>query len=218
MKKYIALSLIISLLPLSAWSYGFETYAFTGDENGNKVIDIGEKVGDIRLWGSTKKRHKLKDHRGKVVVIHWYNPSCDASMAMFAEGGLQELQQLFIIRDDVIWVTIVSAPKDGEDYHTQEELWHDTKDWQAYPNAVLLDWDVKVAPLLGVEHFPAFVVLNKDHEMIYRGPYESADGQEQYLVSAIEDALANQVPDVPERKIEPWCKVPLKNVPSEEPQ
>ncbi len=168
------------------------TSAYAGDDNGNGIYDMGEISKSFTLWGSAGGRHKLKKHYDSVVILEFMNPNCPQTQQMYKNEEVQEIQQLFIIRDDVLWASVVSAKKDSPNYHTPEKLWENTQKTKAYPNTVLLDDKLKVAKMYGITHFPAFVVLDEKHKVVYKGGAKDPILGGDNLTNAIEKILLEE--------------------------
>ncbi len=184
-KKMGKIALAMVLMSVSAPAYA-------ADDNGNGIYDMGEISKSFTLWGSAGGRHKLKKHYGSVVILEFMNPNCPQTQQMYKDEEVQEIQQLFIIRDDVLWASVVSAKKDSPNYHAPEKLWENTQQMKAYPNTVLLDDKLKVAKMYGITHFPAFVVLDKKHKVVYKGGAKDPILGGDNLTSAIEQILLEE--------------------------
>src|SRR5687768_12223069 len=53
--------------------------------------ELGKPAPDFTLTDLDGKTHRLSDHRGKTVVLEWFNPGCPFVKKSHADGSLKEM-------------------------------------------------------------------------------------------------------------------------------
>jgi hypothetical protein len=86
MKKII---ILLSLFSLNAWS-----------------LTIGDQAPQVNLKGFPKN-FNLSKHKGKFVVLEWYNEGCPFVRKHYDSGNMQALQKKY--GNNVTWVAINSS-------------------------------------------------------------------------------------------------------------
>jgi peroxiredoxin len=158
---------------------------------------------DFSLPDLTGKEVSLSEHKGKTVVLEWFNPGCPFVKYAHADGPLKD-QASRLMSDDVVWIAINSgAPgKQGAGVDTNNKA---AKEW-GMKHAVLIDESGDVGKAYGAKTTPHMYVVSPEGELVYRGaldnaPLGNADGEVVNYVDAALEALANgQTPAVQEQK------------------
>ena len=163
----------------------------------SKSVKLGEPVADFELKDTEGKTHKLTDHQGKVVVIHFWSAKCP-----------------FVLRyDDALKAITADYQKDGVVVlgiasNTNEPAEEIKKVAQArqvnYP--VLLDPGHKIADQFGAVTTPHVYVINPEGKLVYEGAVDDQGWSEAkkpgkvHVRNAIEQTLKGETVSTPQTK------------------
>lgn len=168
-----------------------------------KEIKIGEKVPDITLWGSAGKRYKFKKYKGAVIVLEWIDYTCDKVKESYDSGEIQDIQQVFVVRSDVLWASVHSVTEDDKRYKKQKDVWQKTMDDKAYPDTVIIDNKLRASKVFGIKKIPAFVVIDAEGRLAYKGKLK--DDKHNYVTEAVGQLLSLDDVDISETSITEGC-------------
>ncbi len=162
-----------------------------------KSVKLGEPVADFELKDTEGNAHKLTDHQGKVVVIHFWSAKCP-----------------FVLRyDDALKAITADYQKDGVVVlgiasNTNEPAEEIKKVAQArqvnYP--VLLDPGHKIADQFGAVTTPHVYVINPEGKLVYEGAVDDQGWSEAkkpgkvHVRNAIEQTLKGETVSTPQTK------------------
>src|SRR4051812_24189199 len=68
---------------------------------------VGTTAPDFSLTDSKGKTQSFPKHKGKYVVLEWFNPECPFVKKHYGSGNMQKLQEKFPGKG-VVWLSIVS--------------------------------------------------------------------------------------------------------------
>src|SRR5690625_5421935 len=85
-----------------------------------QALTPGEAAPAFRATDATGKSHTLSEHIGNWIVLEWFNPHCAQVQNYYRDGVLPELQRHYQ-NLDVVWLTISSEGRNGEDYLETDE-------------------------------------------------------------------------------------------------
>jgi len=164
---------------------------------------LGELAPDFALTGTDGETWKLSDHRGKVVVLEWFNPGCPFVKYAYGDGPLSDLAKK-TVSDEVVWVNINSGAP-GKQGHGLETNKTAKSDW-GIEHPVLMDEDGAVGRKYEAKTTPEMYVVDKDGKLVYRGALDNAplgrvDGDGEvvnYVTSALADLAAGNPVATPE--------------------
>ena len=151
--KAILLTLCLAVLPSYADVYGVET---------------GSSAPVFKLPGHDGKSYDLVSHRGKFVVLEWYNDDCPYVGKHYNSRNMQDLQKLFVGKGVVWWSVISSAPGE-EGYVTAKEAGKLIRDRKSNPTVILLDPDGKVGRMYSAQTTPHMYVIDPKGVLVYQG-------------------------------------------------
>lgn len=153
---------------------------------------VGQPAPDFTLPDLSGAEHTLSAHRGKTVVVEWFNPGCPFVKHAHGEGGvLADMASTVTAKGDVVWLAVNSgAPgKEGHGVDTNKAA---KSEWSlAHP--VLLDEDGAVGRSYGAVTTPHMYVVDPEGTLVYQGaidnkPLGKGDGE---AVNYVERALAD---------------------------
>jgi len=161
------------------------------------TAEIGKLAPDFELADTEGKTFRLSDHRGKTVVLEWFNPECPFVVHAYEQGPLNELVASRT-GENLVWVHINSGA-DGEQGTGVEKNRGYQERWKL-PHAVLIDEPGKVGRMYEARTTPHMYVINPEGVLVYRGGVDNAPrgrvrggGELQpYLAQALDDLAANR--------------------------
>jgi thiol-disulfide isomerase/thioredoxin len=158
---------------------------------------LGQPAPDFTLNDTEGEPWKLSDHRGKTVVIEWFNPGCPFVKYAYGEGPLADMAKN-AAKDDVVWVNVNSGAS-GKQGHGLEANREARERW-AIAQPVLLDEDGAVGRSYEAKTTPAMYIVDKAGTLVYRGALDNAplgrvedDGAPlNYVTAALADLAAGR--------------------------
>ena len=166
---------------------------------------VGGSAPDFTLTDTNGTAHSLAGHKGKFVVLEWFNPDCPFSRKHYQSGNMQRMQYQSTQRG-VVWLSIDSSAPGKQGFLTLAQAGQFIVDHYVGSTAVLLDPDGKVGRLYGAKTTPHMFVINPDGVLIYAGAIDdkpSTDpanvaGATNYVQQALEEAMAGKPVSMPE--------------------
>ena len=156
--------------------------------------EVGKPAPDFTLQDTDGKTIKLSDHRGKLVVLEWFNPDCPFVRAAHTKGPLVGLAKKQT-EAGVVWLAVNSAAA-GRQGHGADKNKAGAKTFgMAHP--ILLDESGVVGRAFGATNTPHMFVIDANGVLAYRGAIDnSPDGESQSpegdkLVNHVEAALTD---------------------------
>lgn len=176
-------------------------------------VAIGAAAPDFTLTDLDGKTVKLSDHKGKIVVLEWYNPGCP--FIVKHHKTLTTFNDLYneFNSKDVVFLAINSSAK-GKQGHGLE-LNKTKKEEFNLPYPVLIDEDGKVGKAYGAKTTPHCFIIHKDGTLVYNGAIDnntSPDkaGDKNYVREALNQLLRGET--VTEATTKPYgCSVKYAN-------
>lgn len=160
---------------------------------------LGKSAPSFSLQDVSGKTHKLKDYRGKYVVLEWTNYDCPFVKKHYNSGNMQSLQKTYTEKD-VVWLSINSSAPGKQGNFTQDEITKRSKVHGTSFSAYLMDQDGKVGKKYGAKTTPHMFVIDPKGKLIYMGGIDdvkSTDvndiaGATNYVAAALDAALAGK--------------------------
>jgi len=141
-------------------------------DDGFAAVQIGSAAPAFELPNLDGETVKLADHKGKVVVLEWFNPGCPfVKQAHGPEGGLQSMANSWTDKG-VVWLAINSGSpgKQGTGIDTNKQA---KKDW-SMNHPVLLDESGTVGRSYAAKTTPQMVVIDPEGNQVYNGALDNA--------------------------------------------
>jgi peroxiredoxin len=158
---------------------------------------------DFTLTDINGKEVKLSDHKGKIVVLEWFNYDCPFVKYHYAEdkNTTSKLAEKYADKN-VVWLTINSTH-----YATAQS----NKEWadkHKVPNLLLLDSKGTVGKKYKAKTTPHLYVIDKNGKIAYQGALDNAplgktpEGEEyvNYADKAIAELLADGTVEITKTK------------------
>ncbi|XXY45332.1 thioredoxin family protein [Sorangium sp. So ce269] len=136
---------------------------------------IGQPAPDFTLPDLDGKPVKLADHKGKTVVLEWFNPGCPFVQLAHRKGGLKDVpaQQT---ASGVVWLAINSGAPGKQGTGREENVKAKAEFGMGYP--VLLDEKGDVGRAYGAQRTPHMVIIDPQGTLVYAGAIDSTKGGE----------------------------------------
>ncbi len=135
-------------------------------------VKIGEPAPAFSLPDLNGSSVALSDHKGKVVVLEWFNPGCPFVKQAHEAGGALETMASAWGGKGVVWLAINSGSpgKQGTGASANAAA---AKEWNM-THAVLLDEDGSVGRAYGAKTTPQMVVIDEEGVQVYNGALDNA--------------------------------------------
>lgn len=168
---------------------------------------VGAAAPEFTAKSAEGRDVKLSDHKGKIVVLEWFNPSCPFVKKFYEPGKMQQLQKDYAGKG-VVWITVASTAKKHPDHLDGPALQKKIAALKAAPSLILDDSDGALARLYAAKTTPHVFVIGKDGKLLYKGAIDSVRSTDPddiakatpYLANAIDAALAGKSPEPAETK------------------
>lgn len=168
------------------------------------VAELDKPAPGFTLVGTDKKEVSLKDYKGKVVVLEWFNPDCPFVKHHYDKDvqTTTKLQEEFA-KQDVVWLRINSGAEGKQGAGRERNL----KAIEQYgiKTPVLLDESGKVGKMYAAKRTPELYVIDAEGVLRYHGaiddnPRPSGTAKTNYVRDAVKAVLAGEEVDVKQTK------------------
>lgn len=164
---------------------------------------LGKAAPDFTLKDLSGKDVSLSSHKGKIVVLEWFNPNCPFVKNAHGKGSLVDTADKH--KADVVWLAINSAAPGKQGYDVADNQRGATEWKLSHP--ILRDEDGKVGKAYGATNTPHMIVIDPQGVVAYAGAIDnSPDGEGQsptggtlvnYVDAAISDLKAGKAVTTP---------------------
>ncbi len=203
----IAVLLLMTVAILVPSEFGVDRFVKAAPEASAARAVAGKAAPEFVLTDTSGKKWDLKDLKGKIVVLEWFNFSCPFVKKHYESHNMQKLQKEYTGKG-VTWLSICSSAPGKQGYAAPADQEKAFKEKDAAPTAVLIDEDGKVGRLYGAKTTPDMYVIDKHGKLVYSGAIDDKNGFEQseiasaknYVKAAIDELLAGKQVTVAETK------------------
>jgi peroxiredoxin len=129
---------------------------------------VGEVAPDFSLKGADGKSYSLKDFKGKIVVLEWFNKDCPYVKKHYSVGNMQGLQKE-LTSEGAVWLTLISSKKGKQGYMESAEAAAHMKSANMSSTAILIDEKSEVAKQYDARTTPHMYIIGKDGKLAYMG-------------------------------------------------
>lgn len=168
---------------------------------------IGQRAPEFTLRDLEGTSISLKEHRGKLVVLEWFNPECPFVRAAHTEGSLVDTAKKLTERG-VVYLAINSGASKKQGHGKEVNLAGKERFGLTHP--ILLDEEGTVGRAYGATNTPHIYVIDREGRLAYAGAVDnSPDGEGKspkdgklvnYLMQAVEEIEAGKPVSVPVTK------------------
>ena len=169
-------------------------------QQGNQAMTkakVGEAAPEFTLKDTDGKDVSLSDHKGKLVVLEWFNPDCPVVQRWYDDGGMNKVFDKYKDKD-VVWLAINTTAGHSVDADKKAmEKW-------SIERPVLNDADGKVGKMYGAKTTPHMYVIDKEGRLAYAGGIDDdpsgrkGDKAVNYVGKALDELLAGESVSTPE--------------------
>lgn len=163
---------------------------------------IGKPAPDFTVTDIDGKVHALKEYKGKIVVLEWFNPQCPYVKQHHTTGPLKDLGNEMNAKEDIVWIAVNSgaAGKQGTGEKKNRDY---MKRWgMNYP--MVLDESGEVGKAYGARTTPHMFVIDAKGVLRYGGAIDNAPfgktpkGEEftNYVSKAIDEIKADTTVEI----------------------
>jgi peroxiredoxin len=163
------------------------------------AAEVGQPAPDFPLTDLDGKPVRLSDHKGKVVVLEWFNPGCPYVVGAHTKGSLVDAAAR-ASKQGVVWLAVNSGAP-GKQGHGVETNRAARAAWKM-EHPILLDESGVVGRAYGATNTPHLFVVDAAGRLAYRGAVDnSPDGERgapeggtlvEYAMAAVEDMKAGR--------------------------
>lgn len=165
---------------------------------------VGGPTPDFVLNDLEGKPVKLSDHKGKTIVLEWFNPECPFVKYAHGEGPLKSLAETYTAKG-VVWLAVNSGAPGNQGHDPAVNIKWAAEYGMKHP--VLLDESGGVGHMYGAKTTPQIFVIDPSFTLRYAGALDNAPrgkapegGVSNYAAQAIDAVLAGAAPDPSEPK------------------
>ena len=128
------------------------------------TVDVGDKAPAFTMPTDGGGKVSLAAHRGKVVVLEWFNPDCPFVNQAHLEGNLKGLAKK---HPEVVWIAINSNAAGKQGHEPERNRAGRERFGIDYP--IALDADGAVGKAYGATRTPEIYVIDPEGNLVYRG-------------------------------------------------
>jgi len=132
---------------------------------------VGQQAPEFTLSDLDGKETKLSDHKGKTVVLEWFNPGCPYVKYAHGDGPL-DTQAAKATDDKTVWLAINSSAP-GKQGHGIEANKEAAKAWKM-DHPILVDEDGTVGRLYGARTTPQMFIVDTEGTLVYAGALDNS--------------------------------------------
>ncbi|WP_437958517.1 thioredoxin family protein [Sorangium sp. So ce119] len=136
---------------------------------------VGQPAPDFTLQDLDGKPVKLADHKGKTVVLEWFNPGCPFVQLAHRKGGLKDVPAQQMAKG-VVWLAINSGAPGKQGAAREDNVKARGEFGMSYP--ILVDEKGDVGRAYGAQRTPHMVIIDPQGTLVYAGAIDSTKGGE----------------------------------------
>jgi hypothetical protein len=132
---------------------------------------LGKPAPDFSLTDTDGKTYRLRDLKGKTVVLEWFNPECPFVKYAHGKGPLVDLAKK-VQGPKVVWLSVNSGAPGKQGYGKDATV--QGKQTFGIANPVLLDEAGVVGKAYGALKTPHLFIIDPKGVLVYRGGLDNA--------------------------------------------
>lgn len=142
--------------------------------------------------------HSLDSHKGKWIVLEWYNEGCPFVKKHYGSKNMQTLQSKYTEKD-VVWLTVASSAKGQQGYVDPKKAVEKHKSAGMAPKvSLLLDADGTMGRAYDAKTTPHMFVIDPKGVVVYAGAIDSDNSSDpskiakstNYVAAALDAGMA----------------------------
>ncbi|MCB0326483.1 MAG: redoxin domain-containing protein [Bdellovibrionales bacterium] len=168
-------------------------------------VSVGKVVPDFTLDGSDGKEHSLSSHKGKYIVLEWFNNGCPFVDKHYKTGNMQRLQEKFS-KEGAVWYTIASSQEGSQGYIANDTEAKKIMDDRGIKHStILLDAAGDAYNKFEAKTTPHMFLISPEGKLLYHGAIDdkrsfsanSVKEASNYLEKAYEEVKAGKAVSTP---------------------
>lgn len=167
----------------------------------------GKIAPAFEVKDATGKSHTLAEHKGKWLVLEWYNKDCPYVKKHYESGNMQKLQKAYVEKG-VTWLAVISSAKGSQGHLTPEQAIEVAKSSDSGANAILLDESGTMGRAYGAKTTPHMYVIDPQGMIVYAGAIDDNDSSDpkviptskNFVVAALDSAMAEKPVEISSTK------------------
>ncbi len=167
-----------------------------------KGPEVRAPAPPIKLTHPQGNTGQHTEHKGKVVVLEWFNPDCPFVVHAHGKNGPLTEQVPRALADGVVWLAINSGAPGKQGAGLKRNIAARSQYGMTYP--VLLDPAGDVGRLYGAITTPHMFVIDAAGTLVFAGGLDSAPlgrgNKSNFVDAALADLKAGQPPKRPRSK------------------
>ncbi len=184
------------------------TASFTGFASAE--AKVGEAAPAFSLQDQDGKAVSLDEHKGKVVVLEWFNEECPFVVKHYKTGNMNALAAKYAEKD-VVWIAVNSS-----NFTTNDKNKAIAEKW-SIKHPILNDANGATGKAYDAKTTPDMFIINKDGKVAYKGAIDSIKDSDSesiakatnYVAKALDEVLADTA--VSQAETKPYgCSVKYK--------
>lgn len=152
---------------------------------------VGQPAPDFTLPDLDGNLVKLADHKGKTVVLEWFNPGCPFVQLAHSKGGLKGVPAQQMAKG-VVWLAVNSGAPGKQGAAKEENVKAKAEFGMSYP--ILVDEKGDVGRAYGAQRTPHMYIIDPQGTLVYAGAIDSTKGGEpepgEQVTNYVDAALA----------------------------
>ena len=161
---------------------------------------VGQPAAAFTVTDVKGRTVNLADHRGKWVVLEWFNHGCPYTKKHYNSDNMQALQRDYTAKG-VVWIAVVSSGPGKQGWHASNaEADQVMSEKKASPSFVIRDTAGTLGRLYGARTTPHLYAIDPKGVLRYAGAIDdkpspapgTVPGAKNYLKAALDAGLANQ--------------------------
>lgn len=185
-----------------------------------KTLQTLDQAPDFSLKGQDGKTYSLKDYKGKIVVLEWFNNDCPFVEKHYGTNNMQKLQEKYT-GQGIVWFS-VSSTKLSQALKAEDaqKIYNDRK---AKATAILLDSDGDMARAYGAKTTPHMFIISAEGKIVYAGAIDDKptfrkdmiDKSKNYVAAALDSLIKDPKKAIEIPATEAYgCSVKIDDKPS----
>lgn len=167
--------------------------------SGFAEVTVGAAAPKFSEVDHAGKTHSLDTHKGKWVVLEWYNEGCPYVKKHYGSKNMQSLQQKYTGKG-VVWLTVATSAEGQQGYVPPKEAAQKRTAAGMNSSALLLDADGTMGRAYDAKTTPHMFVIDPKGIVVYAGAIDNNDSADpakiptstNYVSSALDAALAGK--------------------------
>ena len=141
------------------------------------ILTAASPAPPFEVTDSVGVVHNLSAYSGKVIVLEWMNPYCDANGKHYNSKKLPKLQAKWN-DDKLIWLMVNSYKPDQEGYTSANVARYLLMSTGAKVDGFVSDTTAQLANAYQIDHIPSVVIIDVDGNLAYKGSFDDYEGDD----------------------------------------